>query len=107
MIEMIEGINVLNQYNVNCDASGWIIFGIILFFSIFSASVISEYWQGLFYLLIPILMFCYAGKISIQLDHVEYQVTINENVKMSEFTSKYVVIKQEGQIFTIKEKEQD
>lgn len=34
----------------------------------------------------------------------EYQVIINENVKLNEFLESYVIIKQEGKIYTVVEK---
>jgi hypothetical protein len=39
-----------------------------------------------------------------KLDHVEYQVTISDDVPMVEFNSKYEIVNQNGKIYTIKEK---
>ena len=36
-----------------------------------------------------------------------YKVSIDDSVSFTEFTSKYKVLNQEGQIYTIKEKEQN
>ena len=40
-----------------------------------------------------------------ELDHYEYKVTIDDSVPMKEFLSKYEIISQEGEIFTIVERE--
>ena len=40
-----------------------------------------------------------------ELDHYEYKVTIEDSVSMKEFLSKYEIINQEGEIFTIVERE--
>lgn len=36
--------------------------------------------------------------------HIEYKVTIDESVSMTEFMDKYEIIDQEGKIYTVKEK---
>ena len=40
-----------------------------------------------------------------ELDYYEYKVTIDDSVPMKEFLSKYEIINQEGEIFTIVERE--
>ena len=40
-----------------------------------------------------------------ELDHYEYKVTIDDSVPMKEFLSKYEIINQEGEIFTIVERQ--
>lgn len=42
-----------------------------------------------------------------ELDHYEYKVTIDDSVPMKEFLSKYEIINQEGEIFTIVERENE
>ncbi len=37
--------------------------------------------------------------------HIEYKVTIDDSVSMTEFMDKYEIIDQEGKIYTVKEKE--
>lgn len=36
--------------------------------------------------------------------HIEYKVTIDESVSMTEFMDKYDIIDQEGKIYTVKER---
>lgn len=40
-------------------------------------------------------------------DHIEYKVTVSEDVNFNEFMNKYEVVDQEGLIYTIKEREVD
>ena len=40
-------------------------------------------------------------------DIKEYQVTIDESVSMVDFTSKYDIIRVDGEIYTIQEKESE
>lgn len=42
-----------------------------------------------------------------EIDHYEYKVTIGDSVPMKEFLSKYEIINQEGEIFTIVERENE
>lgn len=42
-----------------------------------------------------------------EIDHYEYKVTIEDSVPMKEFLSKYEIINQEGEIFTIVERENE
>lgn len=40
------------------------------------------------------------------IDHIEYKVTIDDSVSMTEFMDKYEILDQEGKIYTVKEKKQ-
>ena len=39
------------------------------------------------------------------IDYIEYKVTIDDSVAMNEFTDNYVILEQDGLIYTVKEKE--
>ena len=39
------------------------------------------------------------------IDHIEYKVTVSEDVNFAEFMNKYEIIDQEGKIYTVKERE--
>lgn len=39
------------------------------------------------------------------INHVEYKVIINDSVSMTEFMDKYMILDQEGRIYTVREKE--
>ena len=38
-------------------------------------------------------------------DHIEHKVTIDDSVSMNEFLDKYEILDQEGNIYTVKERE--
>lgn len=38
-------------------------------------------------------------------DYIEYKVTINDSVSLTEFLDKYEILDQEGKIYTVKERE--
>ena len=67
---------------------GTIIFSILLLINIMSFSVLDSY-----------------SITTEEIDHYEYKVTIDDSVPMKEFLSKYEIINQEGEIFTIVERE--
>ncbi len=46
---------------------------------------------------------CTENKDSVH--HIEYKVTIDNSVSMTEFMDKYEIIDQEGKIYTVKERE--
>ena len=67
---------------------GTIIFSVLALITMFSIAILDSY------------------SISTEeLDHYEYKVTIDDSVPMKEFLSKYEIINQEGEIFTIVERE--
>lgn len=39
-------------------------------------------------------------------DHIEYQVTVSDDVNFTEFMSKYEIVDQEGLIYTVKERKE-
>lgn len=44
-------------------------------------------------------------KSKTDIDHIEYKVTIDDSVSITEFLDKYEILDQEGKIYTVKEKE--
>lgn len=40
-----------------------------------------------------------------EVDYIEYKVTIDDSVSMTEFMDKYEILDQEGKIYTVKERE--
>lgn len=57
---------------------------------------------GVFF--IALMLSCVTSK-EVPNGKYEYQVTITDDVKMKEFNSKYDIIKVDGKIYTIREKE--
>ena len=39
------------------------------------------------------------------IDHIEYKVTISDDVSLTEFNEKYEIIEQDGKIYTVRERE--
>ena len=39
------------------------------------------------------------------IDHIEYKVTISDEVSLTEFNEKYEILEQDGKIYTVKERE--
>jgi flagellar motor component MotA len=56
-------------------------------------------------MIIGMIMAC-LGAISnkIDINHIEYKVTIDDSVSMNEFLDKYEILDQEGKIYTVREK---
>lgn len=55
-----------------------------------------------FLLILEILTQSIKGK---EIDYIEYKVTIDDSVPMTEFYQRYEILDQEGKIYTVKEKE--
>ena len=111
---MIDGITLLNQFTFapgNEDGIGLIVFGIILALSFLVVSIIcfltDEPAAGAVTTVICVIGCCLlAAGIKTYNTPVEthYQVLIEDSVPMNEFLDKYEIVKQEGLIYTIKEK---
>lgn len=52
-------------------------------------------------------VFCAISQINSKtdVDYIEYKVTISDEVSMNEFYEKYEVLDQEGEIYTVRERE--
>ena len=113
---MLEGITILNQFNVNIfnEAAFWV--GLLSTFFIGAVAFIvisiieeEETWMlgTIIAVLIGIVIGASAGAFWFDTTETHYQVTISEEVSMTEFNERYEIIEQNGQIFTIREKEMD
>jgi len=115
---MIKGIEVLATNNIYTCADWCIIgFAISLVISIIFTTIFIIERKNIFccsgFLIMGIIdiacilifALCCMGYNHSKLDHVEYQVTISDDVPMTEFNSKYEIVNQNGKIYTIKEKE--
>jgi uncharacterized membrane protein len=110
---MLNGITILNEFIKDLNAGNlvWgILIGIIALVCLIGiiVSIITSEHDGIGWAIVGLII---LGAISIGLllnsyykPQTQYQVTISDEVKMQEFNSKYEVISQEGQIFTITEK---
>ena len=61
------------------------------------------------FILLGIVLGCIGllatGKHTEEIDYIEQKVIVSDEVSMNEFYEKYNVIKQEGKIYTVREKE--
>ena len=114
----MNGVNVLYQEPIfkTIYANETIIsilvslFLFMIFGALISGLCLSLKGTIIFFILgmISIISFSILDSHSIsteELDHYEYKVTIDDSVPMKEFLSKYEIINQEGEIFTIVERE--
>ena len=112
----MNGVNVLYQEpifktiyaNENIMNILVLLFIFMVFGILISAILISLKGTIIFFVLALITFFPISVLNSTstkELDHYEYKVTIDDSVPMKEFLSKYEIINQEGEIFTIVERE--
>ena len=111
----MEGVTILNQFVVDKAPVGWfaIIAGALLCSVCLWCMFImfNEGNAGAATAFIILALIC-VGLITLGICIVktppktQYQVLIDESVSMTEFFEKYEIIKQDGKIYTIKEKEQ-
>lgn len=118
---MLDGIHVLNKIieTTNAKWGDWaviitVIIGLILGLVF---GMISEYKNeeivlsiivGMFLgFILGLFVFGISTQFQVPTGEYTYQVTIDNNVSMTEFNDKYDIIKQEGEIYYIKEKEDE
>jgi hypothetical protein len=115
---MLEGVHILNetaQQTVGSGILGAGVFCIILSIVFLVLTCLSIYYKNIGDILIGIFFMVIAITISIgcissynnRTSYKEYKVTIDDNVKMTEFNSKYNIVSQEGKIYTITVKEKE
>lgn len=112
---MMEGITILSQsdiyYITNIALAHIFPGGIVMFFGLlmslfffenhFTKTGITLLLIGCAGLVSVIAGFCMPQKFN----HIQYKVSVDEEVNLIDFTNQYEIIEQEGLIFTIKEKE--
>ena len=99
----MEGITVLYQepiYKIICMIFGALISAICMSLK----GTIIFFVLGVITILSIVVLDSHSSSTE-ELDHYEYKVTIDDSVPMKEFLSKYEIINQEGEIFTIVERE--
>lgn len=112
---MMEGITILSQsdvYYLTNIAVAHIFPGLIVAFLGLLTSLI--FFENHFTKTgITLLLISLVGLASLiagfcmpqEFNHIQYKVSIDEEVNLIDFTNQYEIINQEGLIFTIKEKE--
>ena len=118
---MLEGIEILNQVEI-MESPMWIaIVGLVCLVLIFVGIVIfivnvfTDFLDDKWWITMLIIVLSYAGILLMSnLDknllteptgQYKYQVTIDDDVSMTEFLEKYEIIEVNGKIYTIREKE--
>lgn len=111
---MLDGITVLNQFPIMQENA---LFTLCVISIVFEAVAII---MGIIAWLeddIKMIFFIGCLLLAISITYIvnfppefntgkyRYQVTISDTVKMQDFTDKYNIVKQEGKIYTIQEKE--
>ena len=114
----MNGITILYQepiYKIICVNENILILLAHIFIAMIVGAIISAIYFELKGLIIYVILGCatlfalgildsYSTSTE-EVDHYEYKVTIDDSVPMKEFLSKYEIINQEGEIFTIVERE--
>lgn len=118
---MLEGINILNQTEI-MESPLWFSVVIIVLFIVSLISLIvgiidaiKDFSNGHTWIFIIITTIAYiailimgnAGSnvLTEPTGRYEYQVTIDDSVSMNEFLEEYEIIKVDGKIYTIRDKE--
>ena len=114
----MNGIEILNQYEVVATTGwDWSVFWTDFLFIVFFTTIIGMF-SGLaddditFGIVAGVIIGVLVGGIvgGVQANNTsktyttEYQVTISDDISLTEFYNRYDIIKQEGKIFTIQEK---
>lgn len=110
----MNGVEILSQeiiYNTIlpewCIALGF--FGVIVF-TVAGAIASAEGYDVLAWICVVMIFISIivsslgASQNKTDISHIEYKVIIDESVSMVEFMDKYEILDQEGEIYTVKEK---
>lgn len=114
----MEGITVLSQNKVDTTLGNIIailcstvLFMLALFVILYGLKLIKERYKAqgycFFLFLLPImgLMTLSLVRFTENESYTKYKVTISEEVKLKEFNEKYEIIDQDGEIYTIVERD--
>lgn len=108
----MEGITILNSYDCGNDIAFIVSIVILILMGLIALiSFIGGCIYGFCDSHVTIMMTCgtialFFGILAISTyeNPTYYEVLIEDEVSMTEFTQRYEIVKQEGQIFTVKEK---
>lgn len=110
----MEGITILNSYANELTGLGIFLYiigsiGFLLSIIFLCSGIQCKYTPGIvigviFIVTFVVLFGAITHKCFIKEPDTYYQVTLDENIPYLEFTERYEIIKQEGKIYTIKEK---
>lgn len=114
----MNGINILNSTEVVVEStSNWWLAGIVWIVAVVACGIIAYGLAGydkgeavvmgcMVGALIGLLLWILVGEITSEpvVQEVRYEVTIDDSVSMKEFTNKYEIIEQRGEIYVVREK---
>lgn len=117
----MNGVEILSSETVyTTEMCEWLLLafvvaGLLVGLIIFIADWIDSGFDagGIFLVIACTLVGLFLGAIGLvvsihetdTVDHIEYKVTVSEEVNFVEFIDKYEIIEQEGKIFTVRERE--
>ena len=117
----MNGVEILNQITIyETEMPWWILwvfigagFLISLCFSIYEWVKYGFDGSFIWLIILGSAMCAWLGFLGVLIfehdtdtvDHIEYQVTVSDDVNFNEFAAKYEILDQEGKIYTVKEKE--
>ena len=116
MINMLEGITVLNELTANVFNANTFVLGFLIsvFVELAICVVLALSTEDMSWMVISIVLIipsaligAACGDCFFAAEETRYQVLFSEEVSMTEFNERYEIVDQEGQIFTIREKEID
>lgn len=109
----MEGVEILEQIPVYATIlpswCGWLIFIIIVLLPIMIYSLYYNHLVFFYVLLICcvsliVIAFLTCAQSKDKIDHYEYKVIISDDISFKEFYDKYEIIKVEGKIYTVRER---
>lgn len=111
----MEGVTILNSYTHGNDIAFiisivvLILMGLIILINFIDGYIngFSENHASIWITCISITLSFGVLAIMTHENPTYYEVLIGDEVSMTEFTQRYEIVKQEGQIFTVKEKENE
>lgn len=108
---MLEGIEVLNEIEIKTNSVllivlmiTFLILGVTLVIISLAKDSFLMSILGLVSFIIFAIFVVLVVCVEVPTGEYQYQVTIDENVSMTEFFEKYEIIDTQGKIYTIKEK---
>ena len=111
---MLEGITVLSKHTVSSLSSGIAIIVLgavgVLICALLCIWSLTERDYGMCFAPLVMCIIClvgliYGATLCTEKPEVEYKVTIDDTVNFKKFNDRYTIIDQDGEIYTITEKE--
>lgn len=106
---MIEGIEILsqevcNEFNIRAFFACVILFMIIGMAFDFCKDISDGVVGAFLGIILGIFMYAIIFQVIIPDKYIQYKVTISEDVSMTEFNDRYEIVDVDGEIYTIRDK---